>query len=156
MKKKQKAVLASLMILIGGMFSFFFSSALHFLSHQTAQLSIPSHTDSFDSLLTNRSHLLLFLCLQSIVLLMAALFFVLNSQPYQSTLRQVAPGIDTPLPAGQHQHGSARWLKQKEWTQVFDHTTLDLRHPFIQYLIQTGDESLSKVSPNREQEQTDF
>lgn len=141
MNKKHKALLASFLILLGGGFNVVFSSALHLLlSNQTAQLSIPSLADSFTSLLTHRSHLHLFLCLQSIVLLMAVLYFLLNSQPYQSTLRQVAPGIETPVPTGQHQHGSARWLKQEEWSSVFDQATLDLTHPFIQHLIRTGDD----------------
>lgn len=143
MKTKQKAWLAGLIVMLGGVCSLFISTALHFLlSGETSQLALPSLAACLDSLLTHRAHLLLFACLQSIVLVLAILFIVLNNQPYQSELRQVAPGIETPVPTGQHQHGSARWLRQDEWPHAFDHATIYLRHPLIQHLIHTGYDDL--------------
>lgn len=143
MKTKQKAWLTCLIVVLGGFCNLFMSTALHLLlSGNSSRLALPSLSTCLDSLLTHRSHLLLFACLQGIVLMLGVLFFIMNSQPYQSQLRQVAPGIETPVPTGQHQHGSARWLRRDEWPRSFDHYTLDLRHPLIRHLMDTGYDDL--------------
>ncbi|MDT9723609.1 TRAG family protein [Xylanibacillus composti] len=152
MKTKQKSWLACLIIVLGGVGNLFISTAHHFLlSGETSRLALPSLAACLDSLLTHRAHLLLFVCLQSIVLVLAVLFFVMNSQPYQSKLRQVAPGIETPVPTGQHQHGSARWLREDEWPRTFDHYSLDLRHPFIRHLIHTGYDDLQFLKSSEQE-----
>lgn len=151
MKTKQKALLASFIILLGSIGSLFISSFLHLmLSGKSTSIKLLPLPSIIESLFLNRPHLLLFICLQSIVLLLAVLFFVMNSQPYQSQLRQVAPGIETPVATGQHQHGSARWLQKDEWSQAFDHCTLDLRHPLIQHLLDTGYDDLQFMNPSQQ------
>ncbi|WP_181593101.1 TRAG family protein [Paenibacillus sp. YN15] len=142
-KAKQKLLLCGLLFVGGAVFNLFFTTALHgALSGATKTLALPSLGQSLTSLFTQKAHFLLFLCFQGITLLLAVLFFVTNSQPYQSKLKQVAPGIETPVPVGQHQHGSARWLRKEEMPRVFDSQILDLSHPFIQQLMQTGYDDL--------------
>ncbi|MDU4696352.1 MAG: hypothetical protein E6Y08_11090 [Paenibacillus sp.] len=152
MKTKQKAWLSGFIVVLGGVCNLFISTALHsLLSGETSRFALPSLTSCLGSLLIHRGHLLLFLCLQSIVLVLAVLFFLTNSQPYQSKLRQVAPGIETPVPAGQHQHGSARWLREEEWSHDFDHYTLDLRHPLIRNLIHSGYDDLQFLHSSKQE-----
>ncbi|MGV2881762.1 hypothetical protein [Paenibacillus taichungensis] len=145
--------MALLIVLLGTICSLFFSTALHnLLSGYTSSLAFPSLSHSLDSLLSSKPHLLLFFCFQGLVIVLATLFFVFNNQPYQSELKQVAPGIKTPLPTGQHQHGSARWMREEELLHLFDNDTLDLQHPFLQKLISTGYEDLAFLKQAKEAE----
>ncbi|OME51781.1 hypothetical protein BSK59_19860 [Paenibacillus odorifer] len=144
MKTKPRLGLALLIVLLGTICNLFFSTALqNLLSGFTSSLAFPSPSHSLHSLLSSKPHLLLFFCFQSLVIVLATLFFVFNNQPYQSELKQVAPGIETPVPTGQHQHGSARWIREDELLHLFDNETLDLQHPYLQKLIATGYEDLT-------------
>jgi hypothetical protein len=142
-KTKQKLLLCTLLITIGSIFNLFFSTVLHgALSDSTSTLTVPSLNTSVSSLITSRVQFLLFLCFQGFTLLMSALFFVSNNRPYQSKLKQIAPGIETPVVVGQNQHGSARWLQEEEWADAFDYELIDLHHPFTRQLIQSGYDDL--------------
>jgi len=155
-KLKQKVWLACFIVMLGSIATLFLSTALHLLlSGKADSFQLSSLPLMLESLGSNRSHLLLFLCLQGIILLLAMLFFFLNSQPYQSQLRQVAPGIETPIATGQHQHGSARWLRKEEWSQSFDHYTLDLHHPYIQHLVAIGYDDLQFLKSFQQEEDQD-
>lgn len=85
---------------------------------------------------------MLFLCLQGFALVMAVMYFFTNLRPYQSDLVEITPDIKTPVPVGQYQHGSARWLKDKEKDKAFDSFILDPSHPQIVELIKTGYDGL--------------
>ncbi|WP_084159403.1 hypothetical protein [Paenibacillus ehimensis] len=153
MRTKQKLLLCALLFIFGALFNLFFTTALHgVLSGTMKALALPSFGQSLASLFTHKAHFMLFLCLQGIVLLLAVLFIVTNSQPYQSKLKQVAPGIETPVPVGQHQHGSARWLHEEEMPRVFDNQVLDLSHPFLQQLLQTGYDDLEFITSKEQEE----
>lgn len=155
-KTKQKLLLCTLLFVFGVIFNLFFTTALHgVLSGTTRTLAFPSFGQSLASLSTHKAHLMLFLCLQGIILLLAVLFFVANSQPYQSKLKQVAPGIETPVPVGQHQHGSARWLREEEMPHVFDSQMFDLSLPFFQRLIETGYDDLEFLKHIKKEESPD-
>lgn len=147
-EKKPRLGLALLIVLLGSICNLFFSTALHnLLSGLTSSLVFPSPSFSLHSLVSSKTHLLLFFCFQGMVIVLAALFFVFNNQPYQSELKQVAPGIETPVPTGQHQHGSARWMRDEELLHLFDNETLDLQHPYLQKLIATGYDDLTFLDP---------
>lgn len=156
MKTKPRLGLALLIVLFGTICNLFFSSALHnLLTGITSSLAFPSPSHSLYSLLNSKPHLLLFLCFQGLVIILATLFFVFNNQPYQSELKQVAPGIETPVPTGQHQHGSARWMREEEFLHLFDNETLDLQHPYLQKLIATGYEDLTFLEQQKK-ERTEY
>ncbi|MEK5418513.1 hypothetical protein [Paenibacillus sp. FSL L8-0708] len=153
MNTRPRLGLAVLIVLFGTICNLFLSTALHnLLSGVTSSLSFPSLSHSLRSLLDSKPHLLLFLCLQGLVIILATLFFAFNNQPYQSELKQVAPGIETPVPTGQHQHGSARWMREEELLHLFDNDTLDLQHPFLQKLVSTGYEDLAFLKQAKEAE----
>lgn len=148
MTLKPKLWLSLLFFVFGMIFNLFFTTALHkLLSGTTRTLALPSLNDSFNSLLHTKAHLLLFLCFQGIVMVLSVLFFLANSQPYQSKLKQVAPGIETPVPVGQHQHGSARWMREDEMPRLFESHAVDLGHPYILHLIDTGFDDLLFLNP---------
>lgn len=156
MTLKPKLTLALLFFVFGAIFNLFFTTALHrLMSGTTNTLAFPSLKDSISSLLHTKAHLLLFLCFQGIVMVLSVLFFLANSQPYQSKLKQIAPGIETPVPVGQHQHGSARWMREDEMPRLFESHTIDLGHPYIRHLIDTGYDDLPFIHPLDKEEPTD-
>lgn len=59
------------------------------------------------SLFSSRQHLMLYLCLQGFVCVLAVMFFLTNMRPYESDLDTITPEIKTPKAVGQYQHGSA-------------------------------------------------
>ena len=156
MKTKQKWAVSLLLFGIGGILNLFISTALHrLLSGYTSRLTWPTLESCLSSLISNSQHVLLFVCLQGFILLLTVLFFTTNNRPYQSKLQRVAPGIETPISTGQHQHGSARWLKEEEWPRAFDHYSLDLRHPLIRHLIDSGYDDLNFLKPSKQEDMHD-
>ncbi|MVB09397.1 hypothetical protein CAFE_00450 [Caprobacter fermentans] len=93
-------------------------------------------------LFTSRQHLMLFLCLQEFILILVLLFYLTNLRPYQSNLDTITPDIKTPKAVGQFQHGSERWLTDKEKDKAFGSFVLDPDNPQIKKLIRTGYDNL--------------
>lgn len=151
MKAKSKLLLCILIFFLGAFFNLFFTTALHnLLSGKSHTLTFPSFTNSIASLMTSKQHGLLFLCLQGLVAVASIMYFVTNNRPYQSELTPITPHIETPVPVGQHQHGSSRWLTESEKQRAFDVLNLDLKHPLIQQLMDTGYDDLHFLNPNKE------
>lgn len=71
-----------------------------------------------------------------VCLALAMIVLVLNnSKDYQSAQIIVTPDISTPVPAGQGQCGTAKWLKKKDFDVVFSHYQLDLLNELFHLLI---------------------
>jgi len=103
-------------------------------------------------LFTERQQLLLFLSFEGFTILCCILFFVQNSRPYQSQLISVTEEIQTPAPVGQFQHGSSRWLTDKEKGKVFSLYELDPGNEIINGLIETGYDNLGFIKENKSSE----
>lgn len=84
----------------------------------------------------------MFLSFEGFVLLCCILFFTQNSRAYQSDLMKVTDEIKIPVPVGQFQHGSSRWMKEEEKDGVFEVYTISPTDPIIRKLIATGYEGL--------------
>lgn len=66
-----------------------------------------------------------FTCGFYVMLLVSLQVFVLDhKKSYASEVMEITPDIHTPVPAGQGQHGTARWLKKEEFDKTFEHYTL--------------------------------
>ena len=94
--------------------------------------------DCLVSLFSNRQHMMLYLCLQGFVSVLAVMFFLTNMRPYESDLDTITPEIQTPRAVGQYQHGSARWMTDSEKDKAFDSYILDPHNPTIRQLLDTG------------------
>lgn len=126
MKTKAKLIICSLIFTIGGLTNIFFTTSVHsVLSGQSTVLQLFSAMECLRSMANSKQHLMLFLCFQGLVVVMAVMFFFTNLRPYQSNLVEITPDIKTPVSVGQYQHGSARWLKDEEKDKVFDSFVLD-------------------------------
>ena len=92
-----------------------FSTAVHgLLTREITRLSLLPIGDCLASLFSSRQHMMLYLCLQGFVCVLAVMFFLTNMRPYESDLDTITPEIKTPRAVGQYQHGSARWMSDAE------------------------------------------
>ena len=57
--------------------------------------------------------------------IMGIWYLMVDDKQYKADMIQVTPDIRTPAPAGQGQHGTARWLTKKEIDQVFASCIID-------------------------------
>ncbi len=143
MKTKPKLIICALIFFAGGLINIFFSSALHgLLTRKMTRLTILPIGECIVSIFSSRQHLMLFLCLQGFMLILAVMYFFSNLRPYQSDLDEITPDIQTPKAVGQFQHGSARWLKDEEKDKAFHSFALDSDNPEIKKLIATGYDDL--------------
>jgi len=143
MTLKEKLILSSIIMLAGTVFSLFFTAALHgLLSRQYEALTLIPFFECVAGLFGERQQLLMFLSFEGFIALCCMLFFIQNNRPYQSELINVTEDIQTPAPVGQYQHGSARWLKEKEKAKVFDMYVIDPSNSVISELIATGYDNL--------------
>jgi type IV secretion system protein VirD4 len=142
-KTKPKLILCALIFLIGSFVSVFISTALHnILSGQMKSLAFAGFFECIGSIAASRQHLMLFLCLSGFMLILSGVFFLTNMRPYQSHLNAVTPDIQTPAAVGQYQHGSAKWLTDKEKDKAFESFVLDPNDPQIQELLRSGYDGL--------------
>lgn len=143
MKKKEKLILSTALIMIGSIFNLFFTAALHgLLSRQYDTLTLVPLLRCMSGLFTQRQQLLMFLSFEGFICLCCVLFWVQNDRPYQSDLIKVAGDICTPAPVGQFQHGSSRWLKEEEKGKTFRTQDIDPANPVIKMLLETGYDDL--------------
>lgn len=128
LKKRTMAILSALIFVLGFLGNLYFSKFIdQALKQQFRNVSWPNLMDSIQSLASDSRHLLLFLCLQGVVILMIVLLFFSNNRPYQSSLVAITPEIHTPIPAGQNQFGSASWMKESEKRDAFASYEMDKR-----------------------------
>ena len=120
MKTKPKLIMCAVIFLFGSFFSVFSSTALHnILSRQTNTLAFTGFFECIASMAADRQHLILFLCSSGFSFILSIVFFLTNMRPYQSHLRTITPDIKTPATVGQYQHGSAKWLTDKDKEKAF-------------------------------------
>jgi len=142
-KTKPKIIMCICIFLVGCFVSVFFSTALHnILSGKMTTLKIAGFSECISSIAASRQHLMLFFCLSGFMLILATAFFLTNMRPYQSHLNTVTPDIQTPAAVGQYQHGSAKWLTEKEKDKAFESFILDPNDARIKELIRTGYDGL--------------
>jgi len=124
--KKTKGWIAILIFLVGLWMNLYFSTTLHFLLlGEMRVLALIPMSSCIKGLQESGAHFGLFLVFQGFVALTSIYYYVANHRPYYSNLINVTPDISTPVPAGQKQFGSARWLTKEEQEKAFKHYELD-------------------------------
>lgn len=145
MSRASKLILATVIFLIGVIGSVIVSSAIHFF-----MLGIKFSLSEFDmnlilsSLMMDSQHRTLFLLLVVSVLTFMVFIFILDNRTYQSRMMKITNKISTPVPAGQNQFGSARWLDKKDVDRVFTH--YEIIPSKISKLLQYGDKDKNVIS----------
>jgi type IV secretion system protein VirD4 len=105
-------------------------------------LALTGFFESIGSMAASKQQFMVFLCLMGFSLIMSVVFFLTNMRPYQSHLRTITPDIQTPAAVGQYQHGSAKWLTDKEKDKSFESFVLDPNDPQIKELLRSGYDGL--------------
>ena len=143
MKKREKIVLGGIMAGMGTLLNLFFTAALHgMLSGRMKSLALVPIGECISGLFTEQRQGMLFLVFEGFMALCCILFFVQNSRAYQSDLMKVTDEIQIPVPMGQYQHGSSRWMREEEKDKVFQVCMINPTDPIIRQLIDTGYEGL--------------
>ncbi len=143
MKRNERLILSVILTGMGTILNLFFTAALHeLLSGQIDTLMLLPFLRCLTGLFTEHRQMMLFLSFEGFLILCCILFWVQNSRPYQSELMQIAGDIYTPVPVGQYQHGSSRWLKKTEREEVFETEIIDPHNEVIKMLLDTGYEGL--------------
>lgn len=151
MKTKPKLIVCAIIFVFGGILNLFFSTALHnILSGQMRSLQFFGLWECISSIAGNKQHFLMFLCSQGFVAILAVVFFLTNMRPYQSALLSVTPDIQTPVAVGQYQHGSAKWLNEKEMDKAFESFVLDPNDAQIAELIKSGYDGLEFMKAEKQ------
>lgn len=149
--KRNRIIVSVLVLILGIVFSIFFSTIFHKIlsSKQITNLTFPNLKDCIESIISSKQHFKLFLCFIVISVLASLGLYFSSDKAYQSELQKITPDIYTPIKAGQNQHGSARWLTDKEKEQVFNVFKLDSKDKDIRKLINEGYQDLkAKVGEN--------
>jgi type IV secretion system protein VirD4 len=120
-------------------FSIFASTAIHrFLIRADRVPKYYPFKYCIKSIMTVEKHRLLFLCFLGFALVLSAALLISYSRNYISKLQRITPRIFTPVAAGQNQHGSARWMKEKQKAKVFDTMIIDPKESLYSKLIEAG------------------
>ena len=144
--KKYKLLLTFFILIIGTLCNFYLSTLIDLiLVGELENLKLLTIRECFFNMKISQNHFKLFLTLESLILLVSIFYYTINDKPYQSDLIQITPKISIPVPAGQKQFGSARWMKEEEKNKVFDLCILRENDALIKYLISTGYKDLEKV-----------
>lgn len=148
--KKRKFIISSIVLLVGIVFSVYISTILHRMLSlkQLTNITLPSLKESIKSIIVSTQHLKLFLCLIGLSALASIGLCFSSNEGYKSDLQMITPKIYTPVKAGQNQHGSARWLTDKEKETAFKSYFIDPTDNHIRELIKLGYEDLKGSERN--------
>lgn len=121
----------------------YFSTIAHELMNRSFNgVSSLSFARCIKSIMENKNHTVIFLSIQIFVMLGICLLLVNRFGDFISNMVKVTPDIKTPAPAGQKQHGSARWQTKKEIYGNFDTARLEKNNSIIKGLIEHGYDDL--------------
>lgn len=139
MKKKQKNMLWVLALIAGTFFNLFLTRSLHLLFSGSAnRIQIYNPLECIQGLFHVKQQFMLFLSFEGFLMLCIFALSLQNKYAYYSDLLKVTDDIETPVPVGQFQHGSARWLKEREYDKAFGSFLLDPENLVIKGLIRKG------------------
>ena len=121
------------------MANLFFTGALHrLLSGEGKALMLLPLWECAAGVVRVKQQGLLFLSFESLLFLCCILLFMGNKRSYQSNLMKVTDEIRIPVPVGQFQHGSSRWMEEKEKDKHFATYRLSPTDGLIRELLSTG------------------
>lgn len=150
-KRKEKLILGSILMVAGTVFNLFFTGTLHqLLSGEIKTLTLLSFGECITGIFKVKQQGMLFLSFEGLLVLCCILFFTGNSRSYQADLIPVTDEIKIPAPVGQFQHGSSRWMEEKEKDKLFGTYQLSPTNSVIKQLISTGYEGLDFLKKEKE------
>lgn len=139
MKRKEKIGTAVLVIVAGTFFNLLFTRSLHLLlTGATDKIQVDSLPECIAGLFKEKQQMMWFVTFEGFLVLCIFVLILQSSYACYSELQKITKDIEIPVPVGQFQHGSARWLKENEYDQVFGSYLLDPWDPVLKDLIRKG------------------
>lgn len=139
MKRKEKIGTAVLVIVAGTFFNLLFTRSLHLLlTGATDKIQVDSLPECIAGLFQEKQQMMWFVTFEGFLVLCIFALILQSSYACYSELQKITKDIEIPVPVGQFQHGSARWLKENEYDQVFGSYLLDPWDPVLKDLIRKG------------------
>ncbi len=139
MKKKEKIYTAVLVIVAGTFLNLLFTRSLHLLLSGSAnKIQLYSPMECIKGLFQVKQQFMLFLTFEGFLILCLFALLLQSNYACYSDLLKVTNNIEIPVPVGQFQHGSARWLDDNEYDKVFGSFLLDPWDPMLKDLIRRG------------------
>jgi|LSQX01.3.fsa_nt_gb type IV secretion system protein VirD4 len=140
---KRKTIVAVIVCIAAVFINVYFSTIVHELMNKSfGGVTTLSLTHCIASIKANQNHFIVFISLQLFVMLGVALLLLNRYGDFISNMIKVTEDIKIPVPAGQKQHGSARWLTKKEQYKTFDIAQISKNNPFVKELIDHGYDDL--------------
>ena len=126
--RKSKIILFLIMVIVSIPICVLLSNVIHLsLSNQILEISNINFMTAIQDLFEGGKQLKIYMLLKSLfILFFLAVVFVQKENIYASELGNVTDKIKTPIVAGQGQHGTSRWLTEKEYEKVFDKNIYDV------------------------------
>ena len=141
----KRRLASGIFIFLAGIYPCLFCAYnLHYLLLRTPRLTYSPAVLAAGAA-AERNILMLFGIFMLLVLAFAAYTVVISMTiAYKAGMRELIPGISTPLPCGDNLHGSARWLPKENYRKAFLPLKLRKNDPVIRWLIDCGYDDLAE------------
>lgn len=134
---KKKLILILCLLPLGIITSLYLTTIIH-IGKAKKPITIQQFklTNCINTIATDKTAQLLFLCFIALTILcIVMLIFSRRGSEYETKLVKITDNISTPVPVGQKQYGSAKWLSRKEFDKCFNHYILDRDNLLISELM---------------------
>lgn len=97
-----------------------------------------SITESMEIIASDERCTKWFLIFEAVALLLAAMLIFMKNDYYKSKMIKITDEISIPVPEGQGQHGTARFMTKREQRKTYKGFVLDSNDPIIMRLESEG------------------
>lgn len=145
-KKIIKMIISIFLFILGTLGSVFISSYLHlFLTKGLSGISIFSIPQAVRILSSEKKALNIFMILELGVMALSIFYYFMKDNFYESELMTITPRIKIPVPAGQMQFGSARFINDEEMSNLFTICEVNQKDKLMKELMDFGEKEYKQI-----------
>ncbi len=150
MNFKGKLISASISFVLGTIVSALLAFTVdYFLINHELTYDIYSVNNIINTLMSERKVLKFFIAFEGLVITFILFILLIDNKPYQSRMMKITNKIFTPVPVGQNQYGSAKWLDSKKYKESFDY--FELKPSKVKTLIDEGINDKKIITSHKEE-----
>ncbi len=117
---KKKIILCSALTSIGLIASIYLTVFIKIsIEHDKLELRSLKLGKCIEMISADKTMQLIFLCFTTLMIVGIFSLVIINNRNHETDLIKITDKISTPVPAGRKQHGSAEWMKKKEFDNHF-------------------------------------
>lgn len=134
-------MLAFIFMSIGGVFG------TVLIDEMLSGKSIQPHSfaESIDIIASDERCTKWFLIFEAVALFLAAMLIIMRNDYYKSKKNKITDEISIPVPEGQGQHGTARFMTKREQRKTYKGFILDSKNPVVMQLENGGEKRRQAV-----------